>query len=210
MANDKLFIASASHALKAPLRHIIRYTELVLTGYDLPADAGDLLESVLERARTLQVLVADLIDLARIGKEEPLATVNIEQVVSQVCLQLIDERVTITVQPNIPDFTGRETLAFLLFQNLIDNAIKYNKSDDPQITIGYDGRYFVEDNGTGIPIEYRTGIFQPFSRLDANISGSGLGLSICHDIVTSNGGRIWIEDRKSGQGSRFCFTIGGP
>jgi signal transduction histidine kinase len=100
-----------------------------------------------------------------------------------------------------------------LFQNLISNALKYRSSRTPEIGVfaAQDGAYWrfgVQDNGIGIPAEFRTQIFGIFKRLHDRRAypGTGIGLAICQKIVERYGGRIWVES-EVGRGSTFLFTL---
>jgi light-regulated signal transduction histidine kinase (bacteriophytochrome) len=100
-----------------------------------------------------------------------------------------------------------------LFQNLMENAVKFRGPDPPQIHVGAerrdDGwRLAVRDNGIGLPPEYRERIFGVFQRLHGpgEYPGTGIGLAICEKIVTRHGGRIWAES-EPGKGAAFYFTL---
>jgi signal transduction histidine kinase len=103
-----------------------------------------------------------------------------------------------------------------VFRNLVVNALKYNVSDAPEVTIACDDEdgntvFRVADNGIGIPPEHRSRVFQPFKRLHAREAyggGTGAGLTIVKKIVEAHDGRIWIEDAP-GSGTTFRFTLEG-
>ncbi len=100
-----------------------------------------------------------------------------------------------------------------LFQNLIGNAIKYCPDKIPEIEISSSFKggslvFCVQDNGSGIAVQYHNRIFAPFQRLHSaeEYEGSGVGLAICARIVEKYGGRMWVES-EPGQGSAFYFTL---
>jgi light-regulated signal transduction histidine kinase (bacteriophytochrome) len=100
-----------------------------------------------------------------------------------------------------------------LMQNLIQNGIKYNTSENPVIRIfctedAKNITYHIQDNGIGIDAQYAEQIFEPFQRLHNkhNFPGTGLGLSICRKIIDRLNGRIWVES-EPGAGSSFYFSI---
>ena len=99
-----------------------------------------------------------------------------------------------------------------LFQNLLENAIKYRRGVPPEIHVscekrGADWTISVKDNGLGVPESHYQQIFEPFQRLrNSKIAGSGLGLATCKRIVERHGGSIWGRSEQ-GQGSTFYFTI---
>jgi light-regulated signal transduction histidine kinase (bacteriophytochrome) len=119
----------------------------------------------------------------------------------------------LTVQ-ELPTINGYETELRLLFQNLIENAIKYKKPDmAPEINIsaGNHGRewlFSIKDNGIGIDEKYYEKIFIIFQRLHnrSEYHGTGIGLAHCKKIVELHGGKIWVESTL-GAGSTFRFTI---
>ena len=100
-----------------------------------------------------------------------------------------------------------------VFQNLVDNAIKFmGAQESPRIEIGAqrnngEVRCFVRDNGIGIAPEYQDRVFNLFDRLDARIEGTGIGLALIKRIIEVHGGRIWIVSEGEGQGSTFWFTL---
>jgi signal transduction histidine kinase len=100
-----------------------------------------------------------------------------------------------------------------VFQNLIDNAIKFmGDQPAPRIEIGArtdDGeiRCYVRDNGIGILPDYHRRVFDLFDRLDLGVDGTGIGLALVKRIVEVHGGRVWVESQGEGQGSTFWFTI---
>jgi signal transduction histidine kinase len=99
-----------------------------------------------------------------------------------------------------------------VFQNLLDNALKYHGGNQPRIhisatTAASGWQFEVRDNGVGIQPEYRDRIFEIFERLEPKkYPGTGIGLAVCKKIIHRHGGRIWVESIE-GSGSTFCFTI---
>lgn len=100
-----------------------------------------------------------------------------------------------------------------LWQNLISNAIKFNRSPQPIVEITVESleeewRFCVADNGIGIAPEFHERIFIIFQRLhsDTEFEGTGVGLAICRKIVTRHGGKIWVESEE-GKGAKFYFTL---
>jgi signal transduction histidine kinase len=111
---------------------------------------------------------------------------------------------------------GDEAQLDLLFQNLLDNALKFRGADPPRIRIEAteDPGFWhlrVQDNGTGIPVKDQERIFALFQRLHTarEAPGTGIGLALCRRIVARHGGRIWVESLP-GEGSTFHFTLARP
>jgi len=117
------------------------------------------------------------------------------------------------VREPLPEIIGDATQLIQLWQNLIDNAIKYQQSDSPTIEIGVTSElqqhlFWVKDNGIGIDPKNGDRIFQIFQRLHTKheYPGTGIGLAICHKIIERHEGRIWLES-SLGKGSTFYFTL---
>jgi chemotaxis family two-component system sensor kinase Cph1 len=130
-------------------------------------------------------------------------------------LQLrIDESGTQIVKHPLPQVVAQPALISRIFQNLIENAIKFRSERPPLIEIKAIKRKDVDvisvsDNGVGIPREFAQRIFEPFQRICTNNNGSrgtGLGLASVRRIVERNGGRVWVESEPGG-GSTFFFTL---
>ena len=162
-------------------------------------------------------LVKDLLDYSLLGKESVKTLVDCNIIVGEVLHDLNDSikgsNAKITVQ-ELPLFNGYETELRLLFQNLIENAIKYQQKDIiPEIHISADSRekewlISIRDNGIGIDQKYFEKIFIIFQRLHNRTAfeGTGIGLAHCKKVAEMHGGAIWVES-SPGAGSTFMFTI---
>jgi light-regulated signal transduction histidine kinase (bacteriophytochrome) len=115
---------------------------------------------------------------------------------------------------NLPVLKAHGAYFVSLFQNLIENAIKYRGSEPPRIDVSVRENhgqllFAIADNGMGIEREYHDKIFVPFKRLHGKaIPGTGIGLAICQRVVERYGGRIWVES-EPGRGSTFVFSLPG-
>jgi len=124
----------------------------------------------------------------------------------------IDEADAKITAEMLPTIRGRETSFIQLFQNLIENSIKYRNTRPPEVHIsaemtGTEWRIAVSDNGIGIEPRYYEHVFAAFKRLHGReIPGTGIGLAICRRIVERYGGRIWLESEID-RGSTFYFTL---
>ncbi|MDP6042788.1 MAG: ATP-binding protein, partial [Candidatus Latescibacteria bacterium] len=155
---------------------------------------------------------------ARIGRlmnptvEIPLNDL-VQEAIDLVKGQIKERGVRIDVAPKLPIVFGDRIRLLEVFQNLIDNAIKYMGDQlEPNIEVGarQDGGetiYYVKDNGIGIDPKYHEKVFGLFDQLDQSIEGSGIGLALVQRIVELHGGRIWVESEGMGKGSTFCFTL---
>ncbi len=217
------FSHTASHDLKAPLRHIISYCNLIKEDFSSKLDAQGLeyIKRLSVNAARLQKLVDDLLAYSEAANSrEEKASVDCNALVAEI-VEVLEEPIRETKAtinaPGLPVINAFPLRMKQLFQNLISNALKYrDASRPPVINIavkdkGTEYQFSVADNGCGIEPEYANVIFQAFKRLHSRdeIEGSGLGLSICRKIVEMHGGTIWVES-EPGKGSTFYFTIPKP
>jgi len=122
-------------------------------------------------------------------------------------------QVRVEVQPGLGFVLGDRTRLLEVFQNLIENAVKFRSGQgDPLVEIGSRPGpggpvVTVRDNGVGIDPRYHNRVFALFERLDPRVEGTGIGLALVKRIVEVHGGRVWVESEGAGQGSTFCFTL---
>jgi signal transduction histidine kinase len=217
------FTHTASHDLKAPLRHIVSYCNLIQEDFAAKLDAKGLeyVKRLGVNAQRLQRLVDDLLAYSEVANSrEEKSAVDCNAVVAEV-IEMLEEPIRETgasiTTANLPVITAFPLRMKQLFQNLISNALKYRSRERaPVIAIrakdmGAEYQFAIEDNGCGIEQEHAGIIFQAFKRLHTRdeIEGSGLGLSICRKITEMHGGGIWVES-EPGKGSIFYFTIPKP
>ncbi|MGA1825987.1 MAG: ATP-binding protein [bacterium] len=216
------FAYVASHDLQEPLRKIVGFTELLKERYGgkLDSEADKFIKYTVDGATRMQGLINDLLNYSRVGRGD-LSLVNrsIEEIVFEVIDNLdrtIKESGATITYDSLPVLRVNASLMIQLFQNLISNAIKFCKKDNPPcIHIGAEEKdgiwtFVVRDNGIGIEPQYEERIFQIFQRLHTRdeYSGSGIGLAICKKIAELHGGRIWLESQL-GEGAAFYVTIPG-
>lgn len=221
------FLTMASHELKTPMTTITGQAQLALRRISrMPELSAELvsmrsaLESIDGQARRLNALVNDMLDLHNIRSGKvPLRLVPCNLV--DLCREAIEEQQQLTGRAIVLEATADTVQIYAdadrLYQvvvNLVCNALRYSP-DESQVKVGvYQQRDIgiieVQDNGTGIPSEQQTHIFEPFYRgSEEQLSskcGLGLGLAICKDVVERHRGRIWCRSRL-GKGSTFIVEL---
>lgn len=221
-ANDDLkhFSYALSHDMQEPLRMVTSYTQLLERHYKDKLDAGvkQYIDFAVEGARRMQALLNDLRKYWSVDeqKELELVPVDCNRVLDKTLEYLestVKEHNAAITRDSLPVVLAEEYPLTLLFQNLLNNAIKYADSNgQPRILVSSEKNadgwtVSVADNGIGIEAKYLEVIFAPFKRLHGSAyPGSGLGLAMCKRIVERYRGRIWAES-VVGQGSVFRFTL---
>lgn len=213
------FAHIASHDLQEPLRMVSSYLQLVERRYaaSLDDDGREFIGFAVDGATRMKALIKDLLTFSRAGTNATsLRAVSGDSVLQNALDNLrtaIDESgAEITVEP-LPTVVVDPVLFTQVFQNLIANAIKFQKGAAPCIHISVervaeDWIFAVRDNGIGIEQRHLDRIFRIFERLHDNeeYAGSGIGLAVTKKIVERHGGTMWVESQP-GTGSTFYFTI---
>jgi signal transduction histidine kinase/integral membrane sensor domain MASE1 len=219
-ADLEQFAYVASHDLKEPLRTVASYLQLIerRLGKSLDQDTRDFMDFAIDGAQRMSAMIADLLAYARIGKtgrkSEPTDIQSVINAALQNLTTAIQERTAKITVTSLPVFYLDYLEGVLLFQNLIDNALKYHDGNRPaEVEISSRKEngvwvFSVRDNGIGISKDYLANIFLMFKRAHTRneYSGNGIGLAMCKKIVERHGGKIWVES-KPGEGSRFSFVI---
>lgn len=213
------FAYVASHDLQEPLRTISGFVELFQKKYkgNLDESADKYLDYIVSSSSRMKVLITDLLEYSRIGRNREIESVDCNRVLLDVLLDLdaaIRETHADIRSDHLPVVMGYSMEIKQLFQNLIFNAIKFRRKDvTPIIKISAtrERDYFhfaIADNGIGIAKEHHERIFIIFQRLHnrSEYEGSGIGLSHCKKIIDLHKGRIWLES-EPGEGTTFNFTI---
>ncbi len=212
------FAHSVAHDLKAPLRAIHGFTTLLAE--DLAQTLTERQSMFIERVRAGEARMArmldDLLTLAAVGSGGEDIAVDTNQALSDARANLeadIAQSRAVVEVGDLPTVHGNHSEIMLLLQNLLGNAIKFNKAERPEIRVAAqrDGalwRFSVSDNGIGFDPRYAEQVFGQFKRLGSvgDFPGSGLGLALCRKIVTRHGGVI-SADSEPGEGSVFSFTL---
>jgi PAS domain S-box-containing protein len=208
--NEELeaFSYSVSHDLRAPLRHIHGYVEMLRESSEgqLSATGTRYLRTITEASVEMGELIDDLLAFSRLGRSEIRRTPFelgelVQEVIAGLEMAIADRPIVWQIAP-LPRVVGEPLLLKQVFTNLIDNALKYSRTRDPAtIEIGCAGGeaarliVFVRDNGVGFDMQYADKLFGVFQRLHRadEFEGTGIGLATVRRIVTRDGGRVWAE-----------------
>ncbi len=214
------FAYVASHDLQTPLRTVTSYLDLLQRrhGEQLNEEAREYIAEAIGGAAHMRQLITDLLQLARVNtRARAFAPVDLNRVLQRVLQNLaaaIKAAGATIDSETLPTLPADEGQFVQLFQNLLENSLKYRSERPPRIQISAReslGEWIisVEDNGMGIDPKHADDIFDIFRRLHGPQThpGTGIGLSLCRSIVVRHGGRIWLDKSTPGDGSRFCFTV---
>lgn len=217
------FSYSVSHDLRAPLRSIDGFSQLLLDDWSdtLDAQAKDYLTRMRAAAQRMGELIDDLLDLSRVGRAElHRSQANLSDIARLVVAELRkrdpDRKVRIEIKEGLKAHADRQLIR-IVFENLLGNAWKFTaRVEHPALEVGSKPTdegvvYYVRDNGAGFDMNYAAKLFSPFQRLHsvADYPGSGIGLATVHRIVDRHGGRVFAEG-SVGQGATFYFTLPAP
>jgi len=221
-ANHELeaFSHSVAHDLRAPLRAIDGYSQIVRREFaaGLSSDGARHLEKITENAQRMSQFIEGLLDLARVGfLELVLRPVNLTDLANEIAEELRRSRPERDVEFAIGSGVmarGDKVLLRAALENLLGNAWKFTgQTERPRIEFGtqQDGGlpvYFVRDNGAGFDMAYADKLFSPFQRLHAgsDFPGNGIGLATVQRIIRRHGGLVWAESAV-GKGATFYFTL---
>ncbi|MEW6155920.1 MAG: ATP-binding protein [Verrucomicrobiota bacterium] len=223
MTNQELesFTYSVSHDLRAPLRHIDAFSQILIQEHakELRDDARNYLQRIRRGIQHMGRLVDDLLNLARVGRQDlnrqltPLNTI-VQEVLADFRSETENRQVEWRIGP-LPSVECDPGLINVVFANLFSNALKYTRPrakaviEVGQIAGGPETTIFVRDNGVGFSMKYAHklfGVFQRLHRLD-EFEGTGVGLATVERIIRKHGGRVWAEGEVD-QGATFYFTLG--
>jgi len=214
------FSYSVSHDLRAPLRHINGFADILISEYynQLPHDARHYLNTISDSARKMGTLIDDLLSFSRTGRAEIVrSTFNmslvVEDALSQIKPSVKDRKIDYIISP-LPEVYSDYNLLRQVWINLIDNAVKYTKpKENALISIGFEEEndkllFHISDNGVGFDMKYSQKLFGVFQRLHSSdqFDGTGIGLANVQRIILRHGGTVWANAEVD-KGASFFFSI---
>ena len=214
------FTYTVSHDLKTPLVTIKGF--LGLLQQDTAQGNADRVQrdinQISDAADKMAQLLNELLELSRVGRlmntPEAVSLTDLAREAADLSAGRITARgVAVEIDPKMPTVHGDRVRLLEVYQNLIDNAVKFmGEQPQPRIEIGaqqHDGevRCHVRDNGIGIDPQYHENVFGLFNRLDQSVEGTGIGLALVRRIVEVHEGTIWVESEGLGRGSTFYFVL---
>lgn len=222
-ANKELeaFSYSVSHDLRAPLRSMEGFSQLLLEDYSdrLDQQGKEYLRWIMDSAELMARLIDDLLKLSRVAREEMhLESVDLSELAGSIVAGLVKRQperiIELSIAPGLA-CRGDGHLLGIAVENLLANAWKFTgKTDSPRIEVGRADHqgipvYFVRDNGAGFDMAYANKLFSPFQRLHkpSDFPGTGIGLATVQRVIQRHGGKIWAM-AELGKGATFYFTLG--
>jgi len=214
------FAYSVSHDLRAPLRAINGFSDILLEEYatDLDDEGKRLAKVIQKNSRNMSMLIDDLLTFSRAGRKAiQLTNINMQEMVKSVYYEATTEEKRKNLElivREIPNCMADTSMMRQVWMNLLSNAIKYSsKTDKPRIEINWkEGNskliYCIKDNGVGFNEQYIDKLFGVFQRLHnvKDFEGTGVGLALVHRIIKRHNGEIWAKGEEN-KGATFCFSI---
>ncbi|MER5998966.1 ATP-binding protein [Nonomuraea angiospora] len=214
------FAYVASHDLQEPLRKVASFTQMLEQRYGSQLDdrAKQYIHYAVDGAKRMQLLINDLLDFSRVGRVTGGRTTvdagkALDTALENLSATIEDTEATVT-RDELPAVRGNRVQLTQLFQNLIENAIKFRSEAAPRIHIGATRsgdmwEFSCSDNGIGVEPKYADRIFLIFQRLHPRdvYPGTGIGLALCRKIVEYHGGQLWLDGDAESQGTTFRWTL---
>lgn len=219
MANQELkeFAYVISHDLKAPLRAIGSLVDWIYTDYKgrFDSQGKEMLDLIVGRVKRMNDLIDGVLQYSRVGRiKENRTKINLNKIIQEVIETIAPpSNIHVEIENKLPTIHSERTRIKQVFQNLLNNAIKYNDKENGEIRIfckANNGcwKFGITDNGPGIDKKYFEKIFQIFQTLAPRdkIESTGVGLALVKKIVEMYGGKVWVESEID-RGSTFFFTL---
>lgn len=218
-AEMEAFAYSVSHDLRAPVRAIKGFTEMITQDQQnqFTSETQDLLKRILDSSQKMDDLINDLLALSHLGSQQiNFKTINLSELLRDIyggiMIDSPQDHVTLQIEETPSVYADRNQMEIML-TNLLTNAIKFSrKAPNPTIQFGSvrEGdqiKYFLKDNGIGFDMEYKKKIFTPFERLNpSEYKGTGIGLAIVYRVIQQHKGEIWVNS-VIGEGTTFFFSL---
>ncbi len=208
-----------SHDLKAPLRAIKAFTTFLVEDYKdkLDKNAQEYINRIVKAVSNMENMIEDLLVLSRVGRKYMnIEEVDLNNLLEEIIFDLdpvIKKRDGLVKYKDLPKIRIQRVWIKQFFMNLIDNGLKFNKSERPTVEVSCEEKdnefvFKVADNGIGIDRKYFDRLFKIFERLhtEEEYEGTGAGLAICKRIADHLGGRTWVES-EVGKGSTFYLAL---
>jgi light-regulated signal transduction histidine kinase (bacteriophytochrome) len=221
-ANKELeaFAYSVSHDLRAPLRAIDGYSQILVEDYEGLLDAEGLrfCSVIRDEAKRMSTLIDDLLTFSRLSRSDmQLHTIDMRSFVCSIFSEITtpEDRARIDFRVGaLETAAGDQNLLHQVWLNLLSNAVKFSSRQVmARIEVGSQVNqaetvYFIHDNGVGFDMKYAEKLFGVFQRLhsEREFPGTGVGLAIVQRIIHRHGGRVWA-DSQPGQGATFYFAL---
>ncbi len=214
------FSYSVSHDLRAPLRAIVGFSNILLEDYanKLDDEGKRLLNVISDNTKKMGALIDDLLALSRIGRKDiEFTVVDMNKIADEVYKEVVapvsEKEIEFSID-NLPPAFADAIMVHQVFFNLLSNAVKFTGPKNKAIikvggwTEAKENVYYVKDNGVGFDMQYADKIFGPFQRLhtDKEFSGTGIGLAIVSRIIKRHKGRVWAEG-KVNEGATIYFSL---
>ncbi|MER7501957.1 ATP-binding protein [Nonomuraea pusilla] len=214
------FAYVASHDLQEPLRKVASFTQMLEQRYGPQLDerARQYIHYAVDGAKRMQLLINDLLDFSRVGRatgERGPADAGgaLDAALENLSAAIEDAGAVVTRDP-LPVVLADPRRLTQLFQNLVENAVKFRSERPPRVHVGVRRvddlwEFSCSDNGIGVEPKYAERVFLIFQRLHPRdvYPGTGIGLALCRKIVEFHGGRIWLDGSAGGQGATFRWTL---
>ena len=220
--NDEIqrFTFAVSHDLKSPLNSIEMMAGLISLDIDhkKQTDASECLGYITQACSIMKSLIADITEIAKLGKiENKNEILDSKEIIQIACNMAIGrfkaKKAQLIIGDQLPKIYGDRNRLIQVFENLIDNAVKYMGDQKAplveikSITSDDFFNFIISDNGSGMDVKSLEKLFTPFQRFDANTEGTGLGLYMIKKIIESHKGTIHAKSEGKGMGTTFVITL---